>query len=103
MSSAIAATFTLPDGTKLTVLDPPDEWLNKRFDGYIEYSALEPDHLARTCSALVGKYEPWGCALLSGGYCQVIYNKDLPAEVLEALIRHEVAHCHGWPRYHPMD
>lgn len=103
MSSAIAKTFTLPDGTKLTLTDPPDEWLNKPFDGYVEYNALEPDHLVKTCSGLVGKSERWGCALLSGAYCQVIYNKDLPAEVLEVLIRHEVAHCRGWPRYHPVD
>ncbi len=42
-----------------------------------------------------------GCAFLGEGHCTILIWRGVTEKRMEVLIRHEVAHCNGWPKDHP--
>ena len=56
------------------------------------------------CEFRTGSPEELGCAvLLEGEFCEILIQENLPKRIKDHLIRHERAHCAGWPADHPMD
>lgn len=43
-----------------------------------------------------------GCAMIGPNHCDIYLDKDLAySQKFWCLVRHEVAHCKGWPASHP--
>ena len=80
------ARFDFPYTGKLTLhkIDKPDVWLQ--------------------CSDMgreVVRHDAAGCAIVGDGECTIyLATKTRRAPVAEVL-RHELAHCNGWPGDHP--
>jgi hypothetical protein len=41
-----------------------------------------------------------GCTVLEGGTCYITIRTELGAADARLVLRHEKAHCNGWPRNH---
>ncbi len=56
---------------------------------------------------VLGKYQ-WGCNVMANGVCHIRYH-DKPFWdngqfiTVWSTLRHELAHCAGWPADHPLD
>src|SRR5688572_17978722 len=54
--------------------------------------------LNRTCP---GAPDSLACAWVEGSTCKVALAPSLRGERRRVNMRHEVAHCNGWPGHHP--
>lgn len=82
---------------------PPPERYDYEYKGELTILRLSKEEANRRCDALrtsrTGSVA--GCTLrYSDMKCTIILNRE--SVINEAsLLRHEVAHCNGWPAHHP--
>jgi hypothetical protein len=79
---------------------PPLEYSKPWPGQVIEAIAYDRDDLDRLCAPQPMKGGILGCAHRSGSYCvisiaplELLKQRDI---MIEAVRRHEIAHCHGW-------
>lgn len=113
LASTVAADPSIRFAT--AALTPPQHYLAEglRLQAaglvVIEYEPLGQITVAcgATTNAAPGRVRT-GCALLPGVYgnphpdkCTVIVAARLERWYADSVIRHELAHCGGWPAHHP--
>lgn len=94
--------------------DYPAEWnppakFDRPFHGETAIRKLHPKHIEPACKRLYSHYgmespDTPGCAVLTnfGSRCYIIViDRPFGGTTPEAVIRHEVGHCNGWPADHP--
>jgi hypothetical protein len=86
-----------------TPLDPPAEY-NHPYTGELTVHLIDRANVWRECSEN-GRHkvrrDAAGCAELDGDTCTVYLAKRTRRAPLDAILRHEIAHCNGWPADHP--
>lgn len=103
VANSSAGVFEMPDGTRWMTFDPPEKWFDVPYEGEIRIKIYEADHLKEVCSMLAGTEILHGCAQRWPYFCMIWVSAALPPDFQENIIRHEKAHCHGWPNTHPID
>jgi hypothetical protein len=79
------------------VLEPPVRY-NHPYSGPVIERVL-PLRAARWARAAKGVHAD-ACSWLSGRTCYLVIPRGRPVKDLRAYIRHERAHCNGWPEDH---
>lgn len=78
------------------IVEEPPARFDHAFRGTVAVMyGSEADMIAR-CRRMV-----FACALIGPGRCMIVIWNDLPDATKQTLIRHERAHCNGWPAHHP--
>lgn len=79
------------------ILDPPAIY-DHPYPGEVRFHLGQGGEM----TAIDGPCFPWlgshACAKVIGGVCHIWVLKD---KLTPALLRHELAHCNGWPADHP--
>lgn len=78
---------------------PPPEW-DRPFRGQV-VETRRPYYAAKIICARKGARGVDGCSWVERGVCHIVYSIDHPDHVQESIVRHERAHCNGWPAHHP--
>jgi hypothetical protein len=95
-----AEKFTDKDGTDWYLQAPAAKWFSMPAPPVtVEY--LSRSQTFKFCQFVVGKAGEVGCATVYPHQCSVWIAEDLPKPFRDAVERHELAHCHGWPADHP--
>lgn len=97
-----ADEMPLPESPFLPI-DPPAKWANAPYKGRIIITFPDPETTAEYCTQDAGKREEMGCAFRTEYICSVFVANNLGGAVRDLVVRHEEAHCRGWPRDHPVD
>jgi hypothetical protein len=103
---ATAANYpSAPDqrGQWWDIMKPPERYTSTPYDGELTYFLRSEPHIRSMCAAGGLSAEPFGCAFLGDGYCDVYISSDLPEPMRSYVKAHETAHCHGWPGDHPTE
>ena len=101
---SVAEPFVFPkNGILYEMPMPHDQWFEKPLIGPVKITKGEAKFVEDYCSQVTGKFEDIGCAAISTNVCFILINQTLPSRVYDAVLRHETAHCHGWPAEHPTD
>jgi hypothetical protein len=80
---------------------PPPQYDHPYLGGKVLIHRLSDWQARRRCE-MVGLGPVDGCAYIHGGRdCHVVVSTARPAQVQSTVVRHEVAHCNGWPADHP--
>jgi hypothetical protein len=80
----------------MLALEPPPQY-DHAFHGQVIERRLSQAELFQLCHGPVT-----ACASVSRGICHIALLNDEKDPRLTALMRrHEIAHCNGWPSYHP--
>lgn len=81
-------------------VQPPPARYDHPFRGRLVINYV--DDIVRSCQAgnVFGRVV--GCAYLGRGQCTILIAKGVSEQMRQDLIRHETAHCNGWPANHPM-
>jgi hypothetical protein len=99
-AAVLAAMVLLMPVTSHAVMLAPPQWDGKKFSGTLRIIYDSPLAIRFKCGLLAS-----ACADLEGKICtiRVPYSDGSPASVrtVRLLIRHETAHCVGWPAHHP--
>jgi len=76
---------------------PPQRW-DFPYRGKLSVHYLDGPQLAARCGSV-----PFGmltaCAYMARGSCLVYISRNSPNPACS--LKHEIAHCNGWPRNHP--
>lgn len=83
--------------------NPPARF-DHAFAGQVTIHRLPQMTIVDVCANLIGKrsFIQHGCSRLEGNLCTVwIVNKTYMDATPEAVLRHEIGHCNGWPASHP--
>jgi hypothetical protein len=80
------------------VLEPPLRY-NHGYAGHVVERVLPLAEARRVCAAR-GAYAD-ACSWLAHGTCYLVIPRGGPVKDLRAYVRHERAHCNGWPENHP--
>lgn len=99
---ASAGVFADKDGTLYEIVDPPADWFDRPAPR-IEPRLLPRERAFLVCKLATKKAGQFGCATAYQTVCDVTVVEDLPKPLRDAVMRHERAHCHGWPADHPVD
>ena len=93
-----AARDVLPSG----VLAPPQYWEYQPLKAPVLLRDVPPAEVERLCPNF-GSGTPFNaCAVLEHHTCYVfIRNDGIHEDFYADLVRHEMAHCRGWPADHP--
>lgn len=97
------AVLTVLIAVPAHAVEPPAKWLTKPYSGTIGVVQLEPAMLKDICTSRLGLFEDVACAVVIPDYCGIWIRNDLPPLEYDAVLRHEKAHCAGWPGDHPLD
>ena len=101
--AASAAIIADTDGTTSYVVTPPQRYLDAPYEWEIRVNSLPRIEVFEECFYGSGKPEQIGCARPWPKACDIYISNDLPEETHKIVLRHELAHCHGWPGNHPLD
>ena len=82
----------------LYVLEPPQLY-NHAYSGPVVERVL-PLGAARQACAQRGVHAD-ACSWMSHQTCYLVIPRNGPVKDLRAYVRHERAHCNGWPESHP--
>lgn len=86
------------------VIMPPDHWFDRPLIAPVSIFPVDAETTVSDCGFLGVKFETLACAsVIDGYYCRITINQELPANAYAAVLRHEMAHCHGWSANHPTD
>jgi len=69
--------------------------------GVLHVVPSRPDIVRALCAGAPGAPLALACAIRSGADCWILIARDLDPRRHGALLRHERAHCNGWPASHP--
>jgi hypothetical protein len=93
LPSAVLA-FLVALGPALA-LDPPARY---DYTPRMPVKIVRVAHLGAACQDRLQRY---GCSFVKGGVCWVLVAITLPPGWYSGVVRHEKAHCNGWPGHHP--
>jgi hypothetical protein len=82
----------------IAVLEPPARY-DHRYAGPVIERVL-PLGVAREVCAHMGAAAD-ACSWVTHHTCYIVIPRDGPVSDLRAYVRHERAHCNGWPANHP--
>lgn len=89
--------------------DPPARF-DHPYKGQLVERRLPQKQVVASCRALVRDYgrkyvignAQRGCSVVEGSRCIVVYiDRPYGLAAPEAVRRHEIGHCNGWPSSHP--
>jgi hypothetical protein len=89
--------------------NPPDRY-SGAFWGKVVERRLPPKKVQAACNRLFAKYDldiatsmtQRGCSVVMGDLCEiVIIDRPYLRTTPDAVRRHEIGHCVGWPAHHP--
>lgn len=100
--AALAGVYLDADGRQWNVIAPPEYWFSRPGKAP-DIKFLPRENTFEVCKLVTGKADMFGCARLWSDGCDVTVVADLPEKLRAAVVRHETAHCHGWPADHPID
>lgn len=96
-------------GQRDTEWNPPAPYDHPYSGRLIERSLPQP-LIQKACDRLFARYgvtsktsfNQHGCSAFRGKVCEVIVpNRTFMGATPEAVRRHEIGHCNGWPASHP--
>jgi hypothetical protein len=90
-------------GISYSLTMPDDHWFENQPLAPIVIRTLPGNEATAYCTEIVERAEDIGCALLSINECLITLNADLDPDLYTAALKHEAAHCRGWPADHPTD
>jgi hypothetical protein len=84
---------------------PPEEF-DHPFEGPVRIEEVRSqEEVRKSCRIPFGQITALGCAKVVWGTCLIVKVSD--EEIMsyshhpDAFMRHEIAHCNGWPASHP--
>ena len=86
-----------------TPLEPPARY-DHPYDGPVEIRKIDRANVWKECSrngAVKMRRDVAGCARVEDGVCIIHLAMKTRRAPLDAILRHEIAHCNGWPGNHP--
>ena len=104
----IAATSVIPASADkyeeqyVREMEAAERWLTKPYSGEITVIRVPWREVVEACEGS-GYKAIFGCALVGKKSCDVLIADDLVGPGYEDVLKHERAHCHGWPGHHPID
>lgn len=84
-------------------LEPPERF-SQGYEGELILHVIDRSNVRKECAAAglrSAKPNVAGCAFRGDGWCIVYVAKWSPRAPLADRIKHEEAHCSGWPPDHP--
>jgi hypothetical protein len=106
-AAALWAAFSMPAQAATYTMDPPKKY-NKPFRGTVTVVELSSWSLFFSCRwtiscTIVGGDAPGRCVIRIArpGVWVPGYGSIQSKAYRNALIRHEIGHCNGWPADHP--
>ena len=97
-SGLLALCLMALPATAGTPLDPPAQY-DHPYAGELTVHMVERSNVWRECSEN-GRYkvrrDAAGCAIFAPGRCTVYLATKTRRAPLDAILRHEIAHCNGW-------
>ena len=106
MLQAVAAIITaaILNGV-LTVqagaTDAPPRYASGPYLAPLTVRTVPLPKLQRVC-ALYGRNQSNGCAILTKKRCTIYLRTGMDPGWRDGVLRHEQAHCRGWPASHPL-
>ena len=109
MKLALAFTIAATAATAQAEWNPPPRY-DTPYAGDLHTMPRPPAMVAAACAGLFAwadldiqvSMEQRGCAVYNGRECWVIHiDRDAYGTTPEAVLRHEIGHCNGWPANHP--
>ena len=100
LAAAILAAAPAFAGTRL---DPPAQY-DHAYAGEVDLRQISRANVWKECSrdgAVKMRRDVAGCARVQEGVCIIHLAMKTRRAPLEAILRHEIAHCNGWPGHHP--
>jgi hypothetical protein len=96
---AATSAVALPEPSYYVV--PPPEF-DHPYDGVLKVTtARDQNHVRELCpKANFSLGVALGCAHVQTGSCWIILAPDAATHFGELVLRHEIAHCNGWPADH---
>lgn len=96
-------SYVMPDGSFSRIIPPPDKYIDPTFASlvHIDVQFAPQPHVTLICSEAAGKFEDLACTWPDPSNCRILIADNLSAELSEAVLIHERAHCFGWPGDHP--
>jgi hypothetical protein len=94
-----------PVGSGYSVIEPPAKWQFEPIDP-VEIIELPQAQIISFCSVTTEGYEQFGCtrqASPESPHCRIFIAREAYENFKKRLVKHEIAHCNGWPGDHPMD
>ena len=98
---AFAGEFQDQHGQWFRSLDPDPSWFEKPLLWEPRVHYRTENEVFALCEMATRKAAQKGCAIPSGPFIEIYLIEELPADFRENLLRHELAHAHGWPASHP--
>jgi hypothetical protein len=102
----VAAIALAPIGAAASPLEPPERF-DHPYPGDVQINLMDSLFVGKECREWSGAPAPSdaaGCAWVaddSARTCVVVIAARTKKAPIEAIIRHEIAHCNGWPADHP--
>jgi hypothetical protein len=81
--------------TPVVAIEPPARY---RGTPEITVKVVRTDSVSTLCR---NAEQSEGCAYLGEQLCLVVIRRDISASRYAEVLRHELAHCRGWPGHHP--
>ncbi|MGL6208720.1 MAG: hypothetical protein ACRC14_02680 [Paracoccaceae bacterium] len=105
MKHIIALIVTLTTSAALagTPLDPPARY-DHPYMGNLTIVEVDRDNVWAECSGdgqVEMRADAAGCAETGDGECTIWLAMKTTRAPVKAILRHEIAHCNGWPADHP--
>src|SRR3990167_11282728 len=105
ISGTSAGTLTDRNGRAWSYVDPPAKWSKAPYSGTTRVFYLpesEVNDICRSYGVTNTTDKFFGCSVPSPAICLVYITKDESDHVRQIILRHETAHCAGWPANHPL-
>lgn len=105
--AALSVSAALATGAAATPLEPPERF-DHPYPGDVQINLMDSRFVGRECREWSGGPAPSdaaGCAWVaddSARTCVVVIAARTKKAPIADIIRHEIAHCNGWPADHPM-
>lgn len=105
ITGAQAGQLTDRNGRAWSYAEPPAQWFKVPYSGTIRVFYLPESSVNEVCGRHLPPSETanfFGCAIPTTVVCLIYITDDEPTATKKIILRHETAHCHGWPGYHPL-
>ena len=83
-------------------IDPDESWFSKPLLWKPRVRYLPEAHVYRVCEMATKLAKQAGCAIPLGTFIDIFIIKELPKTYRDNVLRHEMAHAHGWGADHSL-
>lgn len=85
------------------IQQPPAKWANRP---PVKTKVVYADDALIACKAFWPKahlpIDTRACAVTTRKPCLIILQSGMPPDLEDAVLKHEIGHCKGWPPGHPL-